>query len=49
VPEVNSFDAELRDLIQAYRARIGVSLEDLIEALDQATEELVEEVNAMVA
>lgn len=46
---MNSFDSELRDLIQAYRARIGVALEDLIQALDEAAEELIEEVNARVA
>ena len=43
---MNSFESELKELIDKYRDLPGTALEELIDALDAATSELAEEVNA---
>lgn len=42
---MNDFSTELRDLIDKWRDQPGTSLMDLVDALDEVVEELVEEVN----
>jgi hypothetical protein len=43
---MNNFADEIKELIDRYRDHPGVALEELIDVLDSATEELIEEVNA---
>jgi hypothetical protein len=45
---MNQFSDELRDLIDKWRDQPGYALEELVDALEQAAQELVEEVNARV-
>jgi hypothetical protein len=42
---MNNFDEELRELITKWRDHPGVALEEIIDTLEAAVEELVEEVN----
>jgi hypothetical protein len=46
---MNTFIEELHELIDKYRDMPGAALEELIDALDVVTAELVEEVNERVA
>lgn len=42
---MNQFSEELRDLIEKWRHQPGYALEEIIDVLETAVEELVEEVN----
>jgi len=42
---MNKFADELRDLIDKWRDQPGYALEELVDVLESAVEELVEEVN----
>jgi hypothetical protein len=46
---MNTFIEELHELIDKYRDMPGVALEELIDALDVVTAELVEEVAATIS
>ena len=43
---MNSFESELKELIDKYRDLPGTALEELIDVLDVAISDLVEEVHA---
>ena len=43
---MNDFATELRDLIDKWRDHPGVPLEEMVDALESAAEDLAEEVNA---
>ena len=43
---MNDFSSELRDLIDKWRDTPGYALPDIIDELEDAVEQLVEEVNA---
>ena len=45
---MNDFKSELRELIDRHRDAIGVTLEELVDALESAAEDLVEEIDARV-
>jgi hypothetical protein len=46
---MNSFTDELKELIDKWRDLPGTALEELIDVLEVAVEDLVEEVNARAA
>ena len=46
---MNTFAAELKELIEKYRDIPGTALEELVDVLDAAVESLVDEVNARAA
>ena len=43
-----NFADELRDLIDRWRDQTGYALEELVDALESAVEELVEEINERI-
>lgn len=43
---MNNFDIELQELIDKWRDALGVSLEEIIDVLQDAADELAEQVNA---
>ena len=46
---MNDFTAELRDLIEKYKDHPGVLLEEIVDALESAAEDLAEELFVRVA
>ncbi len=42
---MNSFESELKELIARHRDRIGVALEELVDALESEVELLVDEID----
>ena len=43
---MNSFESELKELIARHRDRIGVALEELVDALENEAEILADEIDS---